>query len=517
MQLRGEWILTNDFEVLVQRKKGNKRLGQNINISKYIIDINIDRRSGTNINECKLVCDGIAYGDNIFVRKSLTNSDGNIVTDPMDKIQVYINNEIQFTGWVVNYTINTDTQRVELTVHDNCVLLKRGLNVHPRPNIKYSEIYNTTLIIMLAGIVGLTINIDRDVMAKAKYIDEYVIENGQNIYDAIVELASSLDAIIHASKDGSINVIPAYLDYTSGFDFDYTEIKHITSAATTINSSILKPTILVKNDADENHKKVWSFTDKEMLEYLNGWDDTEIIDSSLAINKETASNIAHERLCTMWRSATNLDILIAEGNENMNIDKVIRATIDNNTDVYRVIGMTTVFNESEGYIDKLTLECIHPHVIEYLGDMIDCQGIRDEIVKQAMKYLNIPFHPNMYYRQDLKEWGMRDEALITHTLIDIGLRSPEELTTSQSNIKNNWCIPIGKDQLKAGDIITWKHDLSEMGFYIGNNRIIEVWGSVIPNMTPTSMKYRGYYVKVIKFPNFGIPECWRLKELKDCG
>ncbi len=68
MQLRGEWILTNDFEVLVQRKKGNKRLGQNINISKYIIDINIDRRSGTNINECKLVCDGIAYGDNIFVR-----------------------------------------------------------------------------------------------------------------------------------------------------------------------------------------------------------------------------------------------------------------------------------------------------------------------------------------------------------------------------------------------------------------------------------------------------------------
>ncbi len=109
----------------------------------------------------------------------------------MDKIQVYINNEIQFTGWVVNYTINSDTQRVELTVHDNCVLLKRGLNVHPRPNIKYSEIYNTTLIIMLAGIVGLTINIDRDVMAKAKYIDEYVIENGQNIYDAIVELASS--------------------------------------------------------------------------------------------------------------------------------------------------------------------------------------------------------------------------------------------------------------------------------------------------------------------------------------
>ncbi len=326
-----------------------------------------------------------------------------------------------------------------------------------------------------------------------------------------------MDAIIHASKDGSINVIPAYLDYTSGFDFDYTEIKHITSAATTINSSILKPTILVKNDADENHKKVWSFTDKEMLEYLNGWDDTEIIDSSLAINKETASNIAHERLCTMWRSATNLDILIAEGNENMNIDKVIRATIDNNTDVYRVIGMTTVFNESEGYVDKLTLECIHPHVIEYLGDMIDCQGIRDEIVKQAMKYLNIPFHPNMYYRQDLKEWGMRDEALITHTLIDIGLRSPEELTTSQSTIKNNWCIPIRKDQLKAGDIITWRHDLSEMGFYIGNNRIIEVWGSVIPNMTPTSMKYRGYYVKVIKFPNFGIPECWRLKELKDCG
>lgn len=257
-----------------------------------------------------------------------------------------------------------------------------------------------------------------------------------------------------------------------------------------------------------------------MLEYLNGWDDVEVINSDLAINKDVARNMAHERICTMWRGATSQDIMTADGNIDMDIDKVVQTTIDDNTDVYRVIGMTTTFNEDEGYIDKLTLECIHPHNIEFLGDMIDCKGMRDSIVAAAMKYLNIPFHPDMYYRTDQGEWGMKDEALITHTLIDVGMKEPETLTTSQPTIKNEWCYSITKDQLQAGDIVTWPNDQHEMGFYIGDNKIIEVWGSVINNMTPTAMKYKGYFVKVILMDDaFGVvnPECWRLKELEACG
>ena len=53
---------------------GNDNIG-------YIMNINIDRRSGTNINECKLLCDGIPYIDGVpLVRKSITNSDNVIVT-----------------------------------------------------------------------------------------------------------------------------------------------------------------------------------------------------------------------------------------------------------------------------------------------------------------------------------------------------------------------------------------------------------------------------------------------------
>jgi len=511
--------MINDFQVLNRRKTGNKTLSGEADISQYILDINVDRRSGTNINECKLLCDGIPYiGGVPIVRKSITN-DNNVITDPMDKMRIFINGKIQFTGWVVNYKINSDNQQVELTLHDNGILLKRGLNAHPMPKVTYKDVYTTTLIAMLAGIVGQSITIDPLVVAKAVLINEYAIENGQNIYDAIVELCQSLDAVIFAQKDGSIIVQPAYLDYTSGYDFNYDEVDHITGASTTISGSMLTPTILVQNNSDSDHKKAWVFTDKEMLEYLNGWDDVEVLNSDLAINQQVAANMAHERFCTMWRSATMQDIMTADGNIDMDVNKVIQTTIDDNTDVFRVIGMTTTFNDSEGYIDRLTLESIHPHVIEFLGDMIDCKGSRDAIVAQAMKYINIPFHPDMYYRQDLNEWGIKDEALITRVLIDIGMKSPDTLTTSQPTIKNDWCIPITKAQLQAGDIVTWPNDQREMGFYIGNNKIIEVWGSVISNMTPTSMQMLGYFVKVILMDDaFGVvtPECWRLKELEGC-
>lgn len=506
-----------DFQVLNQSKLGNKSLSAQSDISDYILSINIDRRSGTNINECKLNCDGIPY-DKLFVRKSITNSD-NVVVDPMNKVQVYIQDKVQFTGWVVDYTINRNDQVVDLTLHDNCILLKRGINTTPRKNIKYTDIYNSTIIIMLAGLLGVDITIDPVVSARAVMIKEYIIENGQNVYDAITNLCESLDAVLVADKDGSISVKPSYVDYTGGYDFNYGEINHVTSASTTVYGSRLKPTILVRNNSDDKNKKSWAFTDKEMYNYLNGWDDVEVVDSDLAINKEVAANIAHNKLVLMWRSATNQDIMVADGNPDINIDKVIQTTIDDNTDVYRAIGLTTSLDEKNGYIDKLTLECIHPHTIEYLGDIIDCQGLREAIIEQAMKYLNIPFHPNMYYRQDQDEWGMKDEALITHALIDVGMRSAGELTTSQSIIKSDWCIPISKADLKPADIITWPNDQHEMGFYLGNNKILEVWGSVIPNMTPTAMQYKGYFVKVILMDNsYGVvqPECWRLKELKDC-
>lgn len=512
--------MMNDFIVYNRRKAGNKSLSPQSDISKYILDINIDRRSGTNINECKLKCDGIPYiNGEPLVRKSVTNSD-NVIIDPMDKMQVYINGKVQFTGWLVNYKISSDNQQVDLTLHDNGILLKRGLNAHPMKKVIYKEVYNTTVIAMLAGIVGITVTLDPKVVQKATLLKEYAIENGQNIYDAITELCQSLDAVIFAQKDGSMIVKPAYLDYSSGYDFDYNEVIHITNASTAISGSMLKPTILVQNNSDEKAKKAWVFTDKEMLNYLNGWDDVEVVDSDLAINKDVAANMAHQKFCIMWRQATTQDIVTADGNIDMDVDKVIQTTIDDNIDVYRVIGMTTVFNETEGYMDRLTLECIHPHDIEFLGDLIDCKGMRDAIVEASMKYLDVPFHPNMYYRQDQEEWGMKDEALITHTLIDIGMKSEDTLTTEQSTIKNEWCIPITKGQLQPGDIVTWPNDQHEIGFYIGNNKIIEVWGSVISNMTPTAMRYKGYFVKVILMDDaFGVvnPECWRLKELEGCG
>lgn len=512
-----------DFKVTTQRKTGKKSLGPETDISKYINDITIDRRTGTNINELKLNCDGIPY-DQFFVRKSITNANNGVV-DPMDKIIVYIDDyekggwSTQFTGWLVDYTINSDNQIVELVMHDNCILLKRGLNEHPRTKVTYKDVYNSTVIIMLAGLVGVTVNIDPVVSARATILKEYTIEQGTNIYDAICQLCESLDAVINADKEGNIWVEPSFIEYTSGYDFNYDEINHITSSATNIYGSKLKPTIVVRNNSDEKNKRLWVFTDKEMLEYLNGWDDVEVVDSDLAINKDVAANIAHQRFVLMWRSATSQDVMIADGRVNMDIDKIVQTTIDANTDVYKVIGMTTTFNDSTGYTDKLTLECIHPHNIEYLGESKDCQALRDSIINQAYKYLNVPFNPSQYYRTDQGEWGMVDEALISRVLIDLGMKSEDLITTPQNTITSEWCDEITRDQLKPADIVAWPNDCHEMGWYLGNNKIIEVWGSVIPNITPTSMQYHGYFVKVIDMDqDYGVnaPHFYRLKELKDC-
>lgn len=512
VDISGIFMITNET------KNKNKGYGVPSDISKYILSVEVDRRSGTNINQLSLLCDNIPYdGEQLLVRKSITN-DENVVTDPMDRIKLFIDDKIQFTGYMMDYKIDTNNAQVTLTVQDSCILLKRGLNCYPRKYITYSNVYTSAVIAMLGGLVGVTINIDSAVASKSVLLESYKIENGQNIYDAIVDLCDSLDAVIYATKDGTIVVKPSYIEHTGNADFNYDDINHITSASTTISGSLLKPTIFVTNSSNPDNIKMWSFTDKEMLEYLNKYDDIEVVESTLAINQSVAKNIAHVRICKLWRDASIQDIMIADGNPDNDVDKTIQTTIDENSDIFRVIGMTTIIDSENGYIDKFTLECIHSHTVEFLGDFVDCDGIRNAIVNQAKKYLNVPFQWGAYYRTNQGEWGMVDEALITHTLIDLNMRTAGELTTSIPDICNNWCIPITKDKLKAGDIVTWQHDLPthEMGWYIGNDQVLEVWGSIITNQTPTAMKMHGYYVKIISLPDFGEPECWRLKELSAC-
>lgn len=509
-----------EFNILHWCKTGNMGLAMSTNLSEFVIDFKIDRRYGTNINEATITFDNIPHGE--LTPSALFKSSpvrGDSLTDNWNKIQILIDNAVQFTGFIVDYKISADNKTVEATAHDMLVLLRRGVNYAPRPSYKLGGVGAIEMVEYLAQVAGVNIDIDPAVKSNDYSINSIEIETGSMFYDLISDICESLGARLFCKKDGTITISPLFNgEIPQNLDFQYDDVIHVTSGSRSISSSQLYSSIWVSNNDDTGSKKGIMFRDNLILKYLNGWDSALKVDSKLAVNKDISQNIAKSKFMDMWRKASTADVVIADGNINMDIGKIGSVNFDGSQGVYIVTGMTASFNEETGYTDSLQIEdaAINPQ-IECLGDMTECGTLRQQIVDQARKYEGVPFQPGAYYRKDQGEWGMQDEALITHVLIDLNLKLSSQLTASQSTIKNDWCIPIEESELKPGDIITWQHDLSEMGIYLGDRTVIEVWGSILQNNTETAMRRHGYVVKEIPLPDDKHPVCWRLKELENCG
>ncbi|PJI07038.1 MULTISPECIES: hypothetical protein [Clostridium] len=485
-------------------------------LSDYVIDFRISRRYGTNINELEITFNNIDHMFKPNPAGGVGDTDGlHHLIDNMDRIQLLINGVVEFTGFLTDYSTKADDKTAVGTVHDVSCLLKRGINLFPRPELKHSSMGAIEAIITAGGMVNVPINIDDRVKAKDYTISEVTFDCGTIAYDMISEICDSLGAQLICTKDGTVEIIPLY-DGTipSVLDFDYNDVDHVTSGDRKVQTSELYPSIWVYNSDDSSGiSKGKMFRDKNMYDYLNQWDSCLKVNSKYALDQQTYCNIAYTKYMEMWRESTSGDAVTAYGNTSMDIGQIGKISYDDDASNYLVIGLTTQFNDSTGYTDTLEIQdaTLKPYVI-YLGQMLECGNIRDQIVKQVESYGGTLFEPGAYLRSG--EWGMVDEALITHVLIDLGMKSPDTLTTSQETIENDWCIKVDEADLKPGDIVTWNHDLHEMGWYVGNGMVWEVWGSILKNNTPQAMRAHRYWVKGIQKPP-GIT-VWRLKELKDC-
>lgn len=500
------------FKILHYKKTGYKQISAPNDLSCFVIKFSIDRRYGTNINQASIMFNNTGNIQNLFKLNPVKDSS---VLDNVDKIQILINNTVQFTGFLTDYKVSADKKTVEATIHDNLWILKKGANFFPRLSVKFYQVSAIGMINYLSGLAGTKIEIDNEINKKDYIMDTLEVQTGSIYYDVISDICESLNCRLFCTKEGTNTVKPMFDGIIpSKLDFKYDDVEHITNGSRQISSSLLNPTILITN---ENKKNGFMFRDKIMYDYLNNWDSVLKVDNKFAVNKYIAQNVASYIFKEMWRKSLTTDAISANGNINMDVGKIGSANFDNYFSTYIVVGLTTSFNMENGYTDTLEMQdaTINPQ-IQFLGELTECGSIRQQIVDQARKYKNVPFQPNAYYRKEYGEWGMRDEALITRVLIDLKMKSPDQLTASQNTIKYKWCIPIDASKLKPGDIVTWRHDLSEMGFYTENKTIIEVWGSILRSNTETAMRKHGYVVKEINMPKDKQPVCWRLKELENC-
>ncbi len=505
------------FQLLKYSKHGVDKILNDIpdDLTQYVIDLKTNRRYGTNIGSADVTFNNIPH----MFKSSPITIGGSLLIDNMDKVQVLINGVPQFTGFLTDYDTSADNKTAVGTIQDMLCLLKRGINLYPMPSFKYTNVSAIEVIHTLAGLAGVTINIAANVINNDYTISETTLESGSIPYDIISEICDSLGAMLFSTKDGIIKIELLY-DGTipTTLDFDYDDVNHVTTGDRKIQSSLLYPSIWVSNNDDTGVNKGFMFRDINMFHYVNDWDSVLKVDSTFAVNKNASQNIAYSNFMNMWRSSSTGDFTSANGNKDMDVGNIGKAYYDGDIGTYLVIGLTTEFNKTTGYTDSLEIQdtTLKPS-LEVVGQMTECATLRQQIIDQIRKYEGVPFEPGAYYRQDQGEWGMVDEALITHVLIDLKMRTADQLTTSQDVIMHEWCIPITEAQLKPGDIFTWNNDLHEMGWYMGNRVICEVWGSILANNTETAMRKHGYVVKEIPIPDYLHPVAWRLKELEACG
>ncbi len=358
------------FRVVVYKKKGYLTYGESeadkLVLLNSLISIKINKARDTSTSEATIVAEF-----EHLPMAAYQGGDSGII-DNYAFMEIYFDEDIQFTGIIKKYIYNENDKTITLTCHD---MMYRLLNTTSEPLV-FTNQTAVDIIIALANKVGLTVSF---VGGENYTITELKIDEGTTVLDVIQNMLETMHAIIRCTKNGVVQIEEQYPNYTEGagdanhFDWTYTSPTNTSTAEAGRDATEMKNILRVI--CNNNYTK---FEEPSMTDYLNGeyWYNPDI-ENAVADTPTKRKAVAGYLYLDMWRNSTPLTILPVKGQKGHDMGQVVKLLRENTVPgYYLVVGIDTEVT-AEGYMDTLQLQGMRDKYTIYNIPKVIAEGVID--------------------------------------------------------------------------------------------------------------------------------------------
>lgn len=335
------------FKVVIYKKTGSQSFSnkneEKIILSQCITSIDINKKEDTSVGEATIKFQ--------YENVDLANFGGGDkgIVDNFAKIEVWIENKIQFTGVIKRYSRNTETKIFTLFCHD----MYYRMNNTCRKPIRWQNTKASQIISCVCRLAGLELKI----LGGEDYIVKILeIDIGTMFHDIISNLIETMHARIRCSKSGVILLEYQYPPYDekyherNHYDFYYKSDINIEN-----DDSSCRDATQMRNFLKISCEGKWIlYEDEVMTKYLNGENWLETYENPLATTAALKFKVAGQKFLDMWRESTSISILPVVGDPEMDLGKIARVVSKGYSGYYLIIGIDTSITDN-GYTDTLQL------------------------------------------------------------------------------------------------------------------------------------------------------------------
>lgn len=290
------------------------------------------------------------------------------IIDNYAKIEIYIDDKVQFTGVIKKYDYDEENKTISLLCHD---MYYKLLNLTDKP-LEYTNALATEIIKDLATKAGCSFSR----LGGIDYTVEHIKIDADTMYsDIIQEYCETIHARVRAAKDGTILLEEQYPNYIEGggdlnhFDWHYQDFKNISTGQASRDATEMKSVLkIICNN------RYSTYEEPQVTSYLNGEKVRDVVENAVADLEYKRRSVAGYTFLTKWRHSTKLTIGITNGNPDLDLGQVIKTELNNRIGYYLAIGITTEI-DPDAYIDTIQLEGLRDKTTAYdLPELIE-QGV----------------------------------------------------------------------------------------------------------------------------------------------
>lgn len=336
-------------KIIVYKKKGkgaffNQEKDCSLVLKECLTEINLNKKEDTSTAEATIK---FQY-ENIPIANFAGGAKG--IIDNFAKIQVLINDKIQFTGVIKRYVKNTETKIMTLYCHD----LYYRMNNKCNKKLIWNQVYASNII---KDVCEKHAGLELKILGGEDYIvNKLECDVGTRYHDIIANLIQTMHCRIRCSKNGIILLEYQYPPYDekyhekNHYDFYYKTDINVSEDSTSSRDATCMYNLLKIICGNK-----WVlYEDEVMTTYLNGEYWLTEIENPLATTEALKFRVAGQKFLDFWRESTAINILPCTGNDEIDIGKVVKLMSQGYSGYYLIIGIDTVV-DSSGYRDTLQL------------------------------------------------------------------------------------------------------------------------------------------------------------------
>lgn len=288
-----------------------------------IIDIAINRRI-FEISTCECTIDNTSRDKKLT---DIVNETGLGYFDTHNKIKLYINNQIAFTGIIKEYKYDENNNTYFFRAED--MIYKIFRTIDATPYLTYKNTTAKQIIISLFNHAGINnVSFSSDITDYS--VSSIKIEYNTMYIDVLNKFFDTMYARFNCNRDGSVSIVRAYPDYNGSPDTKYKleSLDFIQTGEYDRNENDIRNKLIVKaSDTD-----VQAFICPYLVKHTNGEIYLDTADEDLANTLEKKKNVALKYFRDKLRHSKKFSITVVDGSLEREIGDIARIEL-NQSDV----------------------------------------------------------------------------------------------------------------------------------------------------------------------------------------